>query len=300
MCTSLTLPLPDGTALFGRTLDWHEHFDEHILRTRQGFSFGGGRCPYTPFPEKLPRKTIYAVVGMGTEADGFPLYADGCNERGLCMAGLRFAEGAHYVPPTAAAPDCILELAPWELIPYVLGLCADMTDVRDLVSRVRVVDLPFYGKRGREIPTTPLHWMVADCGTGEALVMEATARGLEIHDAPLGVMANDPSYSEQTATYEQFLRDGEALPADYTSTARFIRAAEGRKAAERVLAEDDMRDPISCFFAAAESVSPPVGKTPSITGKGWQITQYTACMDGARGRYYYTTAEDSRIREVGI
>ncbi len=300
MCTSLTLPLPDGTWLFGRTLDWHEHFDEHILHTPQGFPFGGGRRADTPFPEALPRVTRFAIVGMGTEADTYPLYADACNECGLSMAGLRFAEGAYYMPAAAATPPHIMELAPWELIPCVLGLCASMSDVRDLLARVRVVGLPFYETGGGEIPTSPLHWLIADCGAGGALAVEATARGLEVYDASVGVMANDPAYPQQTAAYEQFLRGREALPGDYTSTARFIRAAEGRKAAADALADGDEVDPIACFFHLAAGISPPAGETPAVTGQGFQTTQYTACMDGARGRYYYTTAEDGRMREVRV
>ena len=298
MCTSFTLPRPDGTQLFGRTLDWHEHFDERILRTPRGFPFGGGRAENRPFPDGLPAETRYATVGMGTEAAGYPLYADGFNERGLCIAGLRFAEGTHYMAATATLPDCVIGLAPWELIPCVLGLCGDLDEARALLSRVRVMGLPFYLPSGETVPISPLHWMIADGGAaGEALVVEATARGLEIYDAPLGVMTNDPPYPEQTATCEQLLRDGEALPDGYTSPARFVRAVSLRREAEEGLADQEGSDPVARFFAVAGEVSPPEGATRAITGHGWQITQYTCCMDGARGRYYYTTAEEPRIRE---
>ena len=296
MCTAFTLRRRDGTQLFGRTLDWHESFGERILRTPAGLSLGTGRGEPHPFPARLPRETRYVMLGMGAEM-GFPLYADGFNERGLCMAGLRFAKGAHYWPPNAKKPDGVMDLAPWEVIPCVLGLCADVGEAKKLLSRVRVVDLPYRSPSGESIPTSPLHWMIADRET--SLVVEATVRGLEMYGAPLGVMTNDPPYAEQRAAYERFLQVGEAVPEGYTSTARFIRAVHLKKEAEdRLMGGSE--DAVSCFFSVAGAVSPPEGATPAITGKGWQTTRYTCCMDGVRGRYFYTSAEHSQVREISL
>ncbi len=289
MCTSITLPLSDGTALFGRTLDWHEHFNERIIRTPQGFSFdlpSRGR--------RIPDACRHAILGMGTEADGYPLYADGMNECGLCMAGLRFAASAHYLPATATPPEGILCLAPWEMIPYVLGFSATLDEAREALARVRVVDCPFVTASGAVIPTAPLHWHVADGNSGESLVVEATARGLEMHDAPLGVMTNDPTYPEQVMAYEMFRRGGDPLPAGYTSTDRFVRAASLREA------DASPADPMECFFAIARSVAPPAGEVPAPDGNGWQTTLYTCCMDGARGKYVYTTAERDGRMEANV
>ena len=296
MCTAFTLRRRDGTQLFGRTLDWHESFGERILRTPRGLALGTGRGKEHPFPAVLPPMTRYAMLGAGAATgEDFPLYADALNERGLCMAGLRFAEGAHYLSPDAALPHRFVGLAPWELIPCVLGLCADVEEANTLLARVRVVDLPYLSPAGEVIPTAPLHWMIAD--GRDALVVEATARGLEIHDAPLGVMTNDPPYGEQMAAWERFSRRGDTPPADYTSTARLIRAAALKRRAEKLLAGKEREDPVACFFLVAGTVSPPEGVTPAVTGEGWQTTRYTCCMDGARGRYYYTTAEMPRIRK---
>ncbi len=286
MCTSITLPLSDGTQLFGRTLDWHEHFDERILQVPQGFSFGLDRGN----GRDLPARSRYAVLGMGTEADGYPLFADGMNEHGLCMAGLRFAQSAHYLPTTATPPEGILCLAPWEMIPYVLGFCSTLDEAREALARVRVVDRPFTRSDGGVIPNSPLHWHVADGRGGGSLVVEATARGPEVHDAPVGVMANDPTFPAQMAALEAHRRAEETLPTGYDSTARFLRAASLREAYAAADPSGDS-DPVTDFFALAAEVSPPVGAVPSAVGDGWQTTLYTACMDGARGLYHYTTAE---------
>ncbi len=290
MCTSITLPLPDGTQLFGRTLDWHEHFDERILQVPQGFSFDIGNRLRVSGGDRRYRHSCYAILGMGTEGDGYPLFADGMNERGLCMAGLRFAASAHYLSPAATPPTGFLCLSPWEMIPFVLGFCGTLDDAREALSRVRVVDRPFPASGG-EIPNAPLHWHVADCRHGGSLVIEATAQGLRIYDAPLGVLTNDPLYPEQMAAYEEARRTGVFLPAGYDSTARFVRAAHLRElAVSRAEPYADM-DAVTRFFRMAAAVSPQQGDVRAIDGEGWQTTLYTACMDGARGRYLYTTAD---------
>ncbi len=291
MCTSMTLPLPDGTQLFGRTLDWHEHFDERILQVPQGFSFDIGNRLHGSDGDRRYRHSRYAILGMGTEADGYPLLADGMNACGLCMAGLRFAASAHYLSPVAIPPEGFVCLSPWEMIPFVLGFSATLDEAREALFRVRVVDDPFVLSTGEVLPNAPLHWHVADCRRGGSLVVEATVRGLNVYDAPLGVMANDPSYLEQVAAYEEACRTGVLLPAGYDSTTRFVRAAHLRELAARGADISADADVIGRFFRMAAQLSPPEGEVRAVTGEGWQTTLYTACMDGAHGRYLYTTAE---------
>ena len=130
MWTSLTLPTPDGTNLFGRTLDLDTHFGEAPTLTPRRYPFSFADC--------YPLTHHYALLGMatvmdGTAARGYPLYAEAMNEKGLCMAGLRFAESAVYAPRPQAG---FLNLAPWELIPYLLGTCATVAEARACKARL--------------------------------------------------------------------------------------------------------------------------------------------------------------------
>ncbi len=293
MCTSLTLPLADGTQLFGRTLDWHEHFDEGIVRVPSAFSFDFGRRSHTPRP-KLPAlpdaRSRYALCGMATVIDGYPLFADAMNERGLCMAGLRFSKGAFYLPPPAKTPHGVLPLAPWELIPYVLGSCATVAEAKEALSDVRILDLPFSRSDGC-IPTSPLHWHIAgkDAVDG-SVVVEATAAGLQIYDDPLGVLANDPAFPSQCAAYE-VRRAAKRLPgAGFSSEDRFCRAAYLREMTAPANAS------VERFFEITRAVSPPAGTVPAAAGDGWQTTLYTCCMDGAKGLYHQITPDRSEAR----
>ncbi len=306
MCTSMTLPLPDGRQLFGRTLDWHEHFGEQVAEIPAGFRFAFGRACRSfavTLPSDFPVESRYALLGTLNLSDsvdgirGYPLFADACNRRGLCMAGLRFAKYALYVDPTTPAPSGqTVDLAPWELIPYILGTCATIAEVRAALAHVRVVNVPFRLPGGVEIPNQPLHWQIASANAAEgSLVLEATTAGLQIYDATPGVMANHPTYAEQLVAWASFQKEDIPLPGGYSSTDRMLRAAYVRAATAKALsAYEDPVPPVNRFFHAIAAVSPPIGVHDN--GQGWQRTLYTACMDGRRGTYSVTSETDPTVR----
>ncbi len=305
MCTSMTLPLPDGRQLFGRTLDWHEHFGEQVAEIPAGFPFAFGRaCRLfdVTLPTDFPAESRYALLGTLNSSDsidgirGYPLFADACNEHGLSMAGLRFAKYALYADPAAPAHKTRIDLAPWELIPYLLGTCATMAEVRAALTHVRVVNVPFRLPGGVEIPNQPLHWQIASANAAEgSLVLEATTAGLQIYDAAPGVMANHPTYAEQLSAWESCQKGDLPLPGGYSSTDRFLRAAYVRAATAKALsAYEDSVPPVNRFLQAIAAVSPPLGVHDN--GQGWQRTLYTACMDGRRGTYSVTSETNPTVR----
>jgi len=52
---------------------------------------------------------------MATLVDGYPLYFDGTNEKGLSMAGLNFPENADYKPEASGKTN----ITPFEFIPWM-------------------------------------------------------------------------------------------------------------------------------------------------------------------------------------
>ena len=71
---------------------------------------------------------------MAYVVDGYPLYYDGVNEKGLAMAGLNFVGNACY-QKTVAGKDTI---AQFEFIPWVLGQCATIQETRALLQRINL------------------------------------------------------------------------------------------------------------------------------------------------------------------
>ena len=107
MCTAIFYK--GGDRYFGRTLDLEYSYNERVTVTKRNFPF--------VFRHTKPLEHHYAIVGMATVEEGYPLYYDAANEMGLAMAGLNFPKSAYFPPHREGK----LNLAPFELIPYILG-----------------------------------------------------------------------------------------------------------------------------------------------------------------------------------
>ena len=152
MCTSLAMNMkikenPAASAFyFGRNMDLEYHFDERVVIAPRNFPLS--------FQYQAPIGRHYAMMGMATVAEGFPLYAEAFNETGLCIAGLNFPGYAQY----AAQPQRgKLNLAPFELIPWLLSSCSDLEEASAVLERLQLVNTDF----NERIPSTPLHWHIA-------------------------------------------------------------------------------------------------------------------------------------------
>ena len=279
MCTAVTYL--GKSRCFGRNLDLEHPYGEQVILTPRNFPLNF-RCA-------RPLRGHYAMLGMAHLRVGYPLYYDGMNERGLAMAGLRFPGHAAYYPYHAGADN----VTPFELIPWVLGQCADLGEVKALMGSVNLLDQAF----SPELSLTPLHWMAAD--GEEALVIEPMGDGLRVYDAPVGVLTNSPPFDWQMTNLSQFMAvsnepprnpfaSGLGLPGDLSSPSRFVRAAFFRKNSPAGLSEEES---VSQLFHILNNVAQP---------KGGERTVYTACCDLSRGIYFYTTYENSRPTAVAL
>ena len=86
MCTAITYQTKDH--YFGRNLDLDYVYQETVTITPR-------RYPLR-FRQMGTLDRHYAMIGMAHVADGYPLYYDAVNEKGLCMAGLNFVGNAVY------------------------------------------------------------------------------------------------------------------------------------------------------------------------------------------------------------
>ena len=82
-------------------------------------------------------------------------------------------------------------VASFEFIPWVLGQCANMKEVRELLAKINITGTPF----AENMPAASLHWIIADAD--EAVTVESMKDGLKIYDNPAGVMTNNPPFDQQ-------------------------------------------------------------------------------------------------------
>lgn len=286
MCTAI---YDNKNQLFGRTLDLEYSYNEAVIVTPKKFRISL-RCENTVF-------TNYTIIGMGIDREGFPLYYDAINEAGLAMAGLNFPKSAQYFKEKQE----MLNLAPFELIPYILGLCKNVDEAMPVLEKLKLCNISF----SNDYPVTPLHWMLAD--KSRCIVIESVNEGLTIYENTIGVMTNEPSFEYHKTRLEDFsiLSTNEkensysrglslyGLPGDFSSVSRFVRAS--------ILLKNSVvkGNAITQFYKILDNVSVPCG---TILLKNGQtvITQYASCMDMVNGIYYYKTYANSRICGVQL
>ena len=125
MCTAATYQTKDF--YFGRTLDYEFSYGDEIVVMPRRFLLDFchmGKCD-----------AHYGMIGMAHVADGYPLYYDAVNEKGVGMAGLNFVGNAVYQKVEEGREN----VAQYELIPWVLGQCANLQEVRKLLAKMNLV-----------------------------------------------------------------------------------------------------------------------------------------------------------------
>ena len=105
MCTAITYKTKDH--YFGRNLDLEYSYKETVTITPRNFTLHFRRMG------KLDQH--FAIIGMAYICDGYPLYYDGTNEKGLSMAALNFPGNADYKAYRYQKDNIV----PFELIPAI-------------------------------------------------------------------------------------------------------------------------------------------------------------------------------------
>jgi len=309
-CTGITIKPRDGAIVFGRTLEFGMDLKSEILVIPRGMAYVGSTPSGAP---GLGWSSKYAMVGAN--AFGLPIMMDGLNERGLHVGLFYFPGFAKYHEVGAEAAG--KSLAPWELGVYLLGTCGDVKEAAAAAERVLVG--PVVQKEMGIVP--PVHYVATDA-TGRSIVIEHVDGVTKVHDNPLGVMSNSPTFdwhmtnlsnyvtlSEKTAAKVDLagreikgLGQGSGmlgLPGDFTPPSRFVRATAFSKSA---VAVDDARAGVLQAFHILNQFDIPKGSTREVD-HGQSIAEYTiwtSAADLKNLRYHFRTYENSAIRLVDL
>ena len=182
MCTCINLK----NKYFGRTLDLDKHAKEEAVITPRNYEF------ITPVTKGF--KTKYAIIGTAMVISNLPLYYEGSNELGLAMAGLNFPINCKYNEEIEGK----LNLAVFELIPYILGRYGSIKELRKDLVNLNITNVSFHEK----LPSSPLHYMLVD--KEESIIIEQTDTGLHIYQNEVGVMTNNPSFDIQLENLKKY------------------------------------------------------------------------------------------------
>lgn len=297
MCTAISLTV--GGHLFGRTLDLERSYGESVVIAPRRFPFR-----FSGQPEQARH---HAVIGVAHVRDGIPLYYDAVNEHGLGIAALNFPHSAAYCSPEEGE-----WLAPYEVIPFLLGRCTTAQQAAVLLGGLSVAKHAF----SPDLPCTPLHWMLAD--RQDCFVAEPREDGVRIYRNPVRVLTNEPPFPRQLDRLGDYLNlsplpaenrfsatldlaacsrgmGAMGLPGDFSSQSRFVRAAFVSQNARKYSSADEgvarLFQLMACLTVPRGSVRLPEGDVETI---------YTSCCDAVRGVYYFTTAQNPSVCAVDL
>lgn len=299
MCTAVSFL--SGDSYFGRNLDLEKSYGEKVVVTPRNYSFSMRMLP--------PCKSHYAVIGMATVVEEYPLYYEATNEKGLSMAGLNFPDNADY--KEYREDKC--NVTPFELISYILGECKDIYGAKDLLSDINIVNINFSEK----LPLSPLHWIISD--RFGSVTVESVEEGLKVYDNPYGVLTNNPTFDYHLMNINNYMSLHEdfaenrlsseksfdnyslgmgalGLPGDYSSASRFVRAVFIKEKSPCFESEEES---VSHFFRILGGVSMPKGCVVTKDGE-YEYTRYSSCCNADKGIYYYTTYHNSAVTAVDM
>lgn len=298
MCTASTYKTKDF--YFGRTLDYEFSYGEEIVVVPRKFPLDFRFLP--------AKHEHFSVIGTAHMADGYPLFYDAVNEKGLCVAGLNFVGNAVYKEERKGK----INVAQYEFILWLLSSFESLAEAKKALENLNITNDAFGA-----FPPASLHWIIAD-KTG-AITLESVADGVKIYDNPVGVLTNNPPFDIQMSVLNNYMglspRQPEngfsealplktysrgmgalGLPGDLSSMSRFARVAFTKMNSVSGDGEDES---VGQFFHILGSVDQQRGCCEVGEGK-YEITIYTSCCNADKGIYYYTTYKNRRIAAVDM
>lgn len=312
-CTGIMLRNADGTIVHGRTLEFATPVETSCAIIPRGYEFVGK----VPGGTGLKFKAKYGVIGIITFED--VAIADGLNEKGLAVGVFYFATFGKYAEITDENRS--KALSPLDFSTWVVTQFASVAEVRAAVERGEVVIAPTVLENwGPEAP--PFHYVVYD-KTGASIVIEPVDGKLKIHDNPLGVLTNSPTFDWHMTNLRNYIAlqplnvpsvklDGVklqafgqgngmlGLPGDFTPPSRLVRAAVFSATA---IPSPNPDQGILQVFHILNNFDIPRGSARETDKAGTvyaDYTQATAARDPQNLRYYYKSYEDQTIRMVDL
>ena len=299
MCTGISFKAKDH--YFGRNLDLERSYNERVVITPRNFKFD--------MRHKQALVNHYALIGMATVMNDYPLYYEATNEKGLSMAGLNFPQNADYKPYEENKDN----ISPFEFIPWILGQCTTIGEVKELLNKINLVNTNF----SEQLPLSPLHWIISD--KNESITVESVKDGLKVYENLYGVLTNNPTFDYHLMNMNNYMHLHEGpttnqlsntytldnyslglgafgLPGDFSSASRFVRATFVKS---KSVVKESEKENVNQFFHILRSVAMPLGCVLAKNGD-FEYTRYSSCCNTDKQIYYYTTYYNQAITQVNM
>lgn len=293
MCTAIFKKT--NKSYLGRNLDIEYSLNENFIITPRNYPI--------KFKKHNTINNHFAIFGIGTIIDDYPLYIDCANEFGLGIVSLSFKNSIYYKEDKNK-----INIAIYEINLYLLSTCKTINDVKDKLLNINIINKNF----NNNIKSTPLHFLISDLN--KSIVVETTIDGLKIYDNPFNVLTNEPSFLYHIENIKQYvnlsIKNPQnniinknlkyeysnygliGLPGDYSSPSRFIKSLILLN--NVILKENELNQLFYCLDAVK------MIKGLIVTNLGYEYTKYSSVINLNENIYYYKTYENPTIKSYKL
>jgi choloylglycine hydrolase len=303
-CTGIRLKTQNGAIVYARTLEWRKKLNPYAIIVPRNTSYTGTSTDNKP---GLQWTNDYAFTGI--TIGEHPHIIDGINEHGLAVGLFSFRDDVEY---SVATNDTSNDIAPWEFTTFLLSTCKTIEEVKNKTTTVKVV--PVFFEEVDEVP--PLHYIVHD-RNGNCIVLEHQQQNIKIYDNPIGTITNSPNFDWHITNLDHYLNPSFeehkraaslpgktlhesyalGLPSDFSSPARFIRAAIYSQCAP--IPATGHQGVLQAFHILNQ-FDIPKGAFRNNQENYFTYTHWTSAADLTEKKYYFRTYENQRIRMIDL
>jgi len=310
-CTGLRLAAKDGGVVIGRTMEFGFDVESDAVVVPAGTEL------FSSLPDKakgMHYKSKYGIVGANVL--GMNVVVDGVNEKGLYVGAFYFPGYASYTKPDPNKYN--VSLAPEDYGTWLLANFSIVEEVRRSFSKVVLVPNPIKEIGGESFPG---HFVIHD-SSGASVVIEPVDGFLKIHENPLGVMANSPTFDWHMTNLRNYvnltatnvppidiggvrlkqLGQGSGMmgiPGDFTPPSRFVRAVAYSQSALKL---PTAKETVPQVFHIMNSFDIPIGAVRDVHGDvvHHDYTVWTTTSDLKNLQWSFRTYRDQTIKSIDV
>jgi len=313
-CTAFQLTSGDGSKIYFRSMEFGFPFHSNVLIIPRGAQYTGATPDGKP---GLKWSAKYGAVGLN--ADVAPnCLTDGMNEKGLVVGMLYLPGYGQFLPPDPSKDD--RSIGSWQAAAYLLTTVATVEEAKQVLTSEKVyiaqqIFPPFKAP-------LPVHFYIGDA-SGAVVIAEYVNGKLSLHDDPLGVLTNSPSFNWQMTNLSNYVNlspvnvpeldlannvdiqnfgQGSGMlgiPGDYTPPSRFVRVAlfshwvsAGKTVSETVNAGFHVLNTFDIFKGAVRS--------SNHSGSEMDVTEWAVAHDRTNLKTYIRTYGGLTIQMVDL
>jgi choloylglycine hydrolase len=229
-----------------------------------------------------------------------PILLDGINEKGLSAASL-WLEGSEYQKESQENNNLMF----LNVVGYVLGMCADVVEVKDQLQKINVTS------PSKHLDKYPAHFVFIDSNKNNpALIVEYVDGAPNFYTASNGVLTNEPVYPEMLKYLEDygdltvFQKNQQSqpglfgLPADSSPKSRFVRAS---KFMESINNEKNAHQTVNFSEIAIQNLQVPLGSVVSDKkNRILDYTQWSVIRDHLNLTYYFKSFDNQILKKIEL